>query len=43
MPDEINFPLVIGEENSAENWQECCAGMDGLGALVTLAALLSST
>lgn len=43
MPDEINFPREIGEEESAENWQEWCTGMDGLGALVTLAASLSST
>lgn len=25
---------------SAENWQEWCAGMDGLGALIMLAASL---
>ncbi|KAF3034748.1 hypothetical protein E8E11_001567 [Didymella keratinophila] len=41
MPGEIGFPLGIEEEESVRNWQEWCAGMDGLGALVTLATSLS--
>lgn len=42
MPDTINFPLGIEEGESAANWQEWCGGMDGLGALVTIAVSLST-
>jgi hypothetical protein len=42
MPDEVGFPSGVEEEESAKNWQEWCAGMDGLGALVTLATSLSA-
>ena len=41
MPDEVGFPSRT-EEESARHWQEWCAGMDGLGALVTLATSLSA-
>lgn len=41
--DEINFPLGIEDDVSASNWEEWCAGMDGFGALVTLATSLAST
>jgi hypothetical protein len=43
LANDINFPLGIVDEESASNWQEWCAGMDGLGALVTLATSLAST
>ncbi|KAJ4354734.1 hypothetical protein N0V95_003576 [Ascochyta clinopodiicola] len=43
LADGVNFPLGVGDGESAENWQEWCAGMDGLGALVTLATSLAST
>lgn len=42
MPYEVGFPSGLDEEESARNWQEWCAGMDGLGALVTLATSLSA-
>ncbi|KAJ4398847.1 hypothetical protein N0V91_009898 [Didymella pomorum] len=42
MPNEVGFPSGLDEEESARNWQEWCAGMDGLGALVTLATSLSA-
>ncbi|KAF2622528.1 hypothetical protein BU25DRAFT_415249 [Macroventuria anomochaeta] len=32
----------VGAEESAANWQEWCSGMDGLGALVTLARSLAA-
>lgn len=42
MPGEVGATSGVGEEESARNWQEWCAGMDGLGALVTLATSLSA-
>ena len=42
-PDEVHSSLGNGEEEGARNWQEWYAGMDGLGALVTLATSLAST
>lgn len=41
IPDEIYSPLNVGEEESATNWQDWGAGIDGLGTLVTLAVTLA--
>lgn len=41
MPGEVYSPLSVGEEESALNWQDWCAGIDGLGTLVTLAVTLT--
>ena len=39
---EVGLSEGMASEESAANWQEWCAGMDGFGALVTLAASLVS-
>lgn len=42
MPSEFVLPSGTVEEGSGRNWQEWLSGMDGLGALVTLATSLSA-
>jgi hypothetical protein len=42
VPGEVYLPLGIGEDESMANWQDWCAGIDGLGTLVTLAVTLTS-
>ena len=34
------YSLDVSKSESAENWEEWCAGMDGLGGLIMLAASL---
>lgn len=43
MPNEYGLPSEMVEEGSGRNWQEWFSGMDGLGALVTLATAATST
>jgi hypothetical protein len=41
LPDgNVRGPEEVSESESNSNWQEWCAGMDGLGALLMLAASL---
>jgi hypothetical protein len=42
LESEVDLSQGIGPEESAANWQEWCTGMDGFGALVTLAMSLAS-
>jgi hypothetical protein len=38
--ENVRGPEEVSESESNANWQEWCAGMDGLGALLMLAASL---
>ena len=38
--DALDGHTDVTEEESNANWQEWCAGMDGMGALVMLAPTL---
>lgn len=35
-----SYTLNVSKSDSAENWEEWCSGMDGLGGIIMLAASL---